>query len=228
MKPHLVVLTGAGISAESGIKTFRDANGLWEGHKIEDVATPEAYRRNPELVNQFYNQRRQQLDEVEPNEAHLTLSRLEKHYRVSIITQNVDDLHERAGSSNIIHLHGELRWACSSHNKQHRRFLGSKDILTGDRADDGSLLRPDIVWFGEPVPKMDEAVEITLSADIFLVIGTSLEVYPAAGLIHYVPLGKPIYIVDPNRHSGLASENITVIDDTAVNGMKLLEQNYLK
>lgn len=219
---HLVVLTGAGISAESGLKTFRDAGGLWEGYRFEEVATPEAFRRDPELVLRFYNQRRSQLDEVEPNSAHLLLAQLEQHYRVTIITQNVDDLHERAGSSRIVHLHGELRWACSSKNRQIREFIGSREIQSGDKAEDGSQLRPDIVWFGEAVPKMEDAIAETLTADIFLVVGTSLEVYPAAGLLDFVPYGKPVYIIDPNRHEGRGNDHIHVISDTATSGMRKL------
>lgn len=222
MEKHLVVLTGAGISAESGLRTFRDAGGLWEGHRIEDVATPEAFRRNPELVQRFYNQRRRQLDEVEPNEAHLLLARLEQHFRVTVITQNVDDLHERAGSGRIIHLHGELRWACSSAERSIRQFIGSREIAPEDKAPDGSPLRPDIVWFGEAVPEMDNAIRETLTADVFLVVGTSLEVYPAAGLLHYVPYGNPVYIIDPNRHVGMAGDFIEVIGQTATAGMRLL------
>lgn len=219
---HLVVLTGAGISAESGLKTFRDAGGLWEGYRFEEVATPEAFRRDPELVLRFYNQRRSQLDEVEPNSAHLLLAQLEQHYRVTIITQNVDDLHERAGSSRIVHLHGELRWACSSKNRQIREFIGGREIQSGDKAEDGSQLRPDIVWFGEAVPKMEDAIAETLTADIFLVVGTSLEVYPAAGLLDFVPYGKPVYIIDPNRHAGRGNDHIHVISDTATSGMRRL------
>jgi NAD-dependent deacetylase len=222
MKNHLVVLTGAGISAESGLKTFRDSGGLWEGHRVEDVATPEAFTRNPELVLRFYNERRKQLDEVEPNEAHKLLAELENYYRVSIVTQNVDDLHERGGSNNVLHLHGELRWGCSSNNKNIREYLGSRDITMKDKAVDGSALRPDIVWFGESVPKMDEAIELVLSADVFLLVGSSLQVYPAAGLIHYVPNGKPIYIIDPNHHGEKNGKTVTVIQETAVKGMKLL------
>jgi NAD-dependent deacetylase len=217
---HLVVFTGAGISAESGLNTFRDAGGLWEGHRIEDVASPEGFYRNPELVLNFYNQRRRQLDMVEPNEAHLLLAKMEDHFKVTVITQNVDDLHERGGSNNIIHLHGELRYACSSQNRSLRQYLGGKDILPGDRAPDGSALRPDIVWLGEAVPKMDEAIAATVMADIFLVIGTSLEVYPAASLINFVRPGKAIYIVDPNRHEERQHSHIRVISKKATDGMR--------
>ncbi len=225
---HLVVLTGAGISAESGIKTFRDAGGLWEGHRIEDVASPEGFRRNPTLVLDFYNQRRRQLDEVEPNTAHTLLSQLEQHYRVTVVTQNVDDLHERGGSQNIIHLHGELRWGCSSANREIRTFLGSNDIFLGDKAPDGSQLRPDIVWFGEAVPKMEDAMRATVTADVLLIIGTSLEVYPAASLINFVPAHCPIYIIDPNRHADIHDPNITVIKATATQGMQQMWQQLVK
>jgi len=223
---HLVVLTGAGISAESGIQTFRDADGLWEGHDVADVATPEAYERNPELVLRFYNQRRRQLDAVKPNLAHELLAAMEKHFRVTIITQNVDDLHERAGSSSIIHLHGELRWGCSAANRELRVFLGSNDIQLGDTAPDNQPLRPDIVWFDEPVPAMEAAVEATLTADRFLVVGTSLQVYPAAGLVGFVPYRKPIVIIDPNRHSQLENEGIQIINQTATSGMKMLFDSW--
>jgi NAD-dependent deacetylase len=219
---HLVILTGAGISAESGIKTFRDAGDLWEGHRIEHVASPEGFIRNPTLVLDFYNQRRRQLEEVTPNEAHQLLVELEKYFQVTVITQNVDDLHERAGSKNTIHLHGELRWGCSSRNRELRTFLGSKDIGLGDKAPDGSQLRPDIVWFGEAVPKMELALDAVLKADIFLVVGTSLEVYPAAGLVHYVPSNKPIYIIDPNHHGKMQNHQISVISEIASIGIKQL------
>lgn len=196
MKKKLVVLTGAGISAESGIKTFRDADGLWEGHDVMEVASPEGFRRNPELVLEFYNQRRRQLLEVHPNKAHQFLADSEKDWDVSIITQNVDDLHERGGSTSVLHLHGQLLEARSSKNERHIQNW-KKDILLGDKAGDGSQLRPNIVWFGESVPAMDEAVLITESADVFVVIGTSLQVYPAAGLISYTPSHIPIIYVDP-------------------------------
>lgn len=217
-----MVLTGAGISAESGLKTFRDSGGLWEGHRIEDVASPEGFAKNPELVLNFYNQRRRQLEEVEPNQAHLILASLEEHFLVTIITQNVDDLHERAGSRNVIHLHGELRYACSSKNREIRNYIGTKDILPGDTAEDGSQLRPDIVWFGEAVPKMEMAIAATLLADFFLVIGTSLEVYPAASLLHFVPQNKPVYIIDPARHADRRDPHIHVISKNATDGMRQL------
>ncbi len=194
----LVVLTGAGISAESGISTFRDSGGLWEQYRIEDVATPEAWKNNPALVLEFYNQRRKQLLECKPNEAHYNLVKLEQYFDVQIITQNVDDLHERAGSKNILHLHGELRKAQSTVDPDIIYDIDGWELKLGDKCEKGSQLRPFIVWFGEPVPKIVEAEKITENADIFVVIGTSLAVYPAAGLLQYVPPQSPIYIIDPN------------------------------
>lgn len=219
---RLVVLSGAGISAESGLKTFRDSGGLWEGYAIEEVATPEAFNRYPERVLRFYNERRQQLDAVQPNKAHLLLAELEKHFLTTIITQNVDDLHERAGSSQVHHLHGELRWACSSANRERRVFLGGADIQLGQRHEDGSLLRPDIVWFGEAVPMMELAIPIVMKADILVVVGTSLEVYPAASLLQFANTDTPIYIIDPFRHSNLGNPQINVISKTATEGMQEL------
>ena len=180
----MVVLTGAGMSAESGIKTFRDANGLWEGHDVMDVATLDAFKRNPQLVLEFYNQRRRQLLQVVPNRGHKNLKTLEKHYEVQIITQNVDDLHERAGSSKIVHLHGELRKVRSTKN-ENDVLDWSKDLNLGDVDKDGSQLRPHIVWFGEPVPEMEKAIELTMKADLLVIIGTSMKVYQAAGLVNY-------------------------------------------
>lgn len=200
MKKKIVVLTGAGISAESGISTFRDANGLWENHDIMEVASIEGYRRNPSLVQNFYNQRRQQLLEVEPNLAHHYLKDLEQDFDVTIITQNVDDLHERANSSNIIHLHGELRKARSEKNEA-LIIDWSKDILIGDLAEDGFQLRPHIVWFGEMVPMMESAIDEVLNADVVIIIGTSLQVYPAASLLDYAKNGVPILYVDPTELS---------------------------
>ncbi len=196
MKKKLVVLTGAGISAESGIKTFRDSDGLWEGHNVMDVATPEGWHKNPDLVLDFYNQRRRQLHEVKPNLGHFTLAELENDFDVHIITQNVDDLHERAGSSSVLHLHGELFKVRSIKNEHH--FLDWKtDLHLGDLDANGHQLRPHIVWFGEEVPALDEAIRITEMADYFAVIGTSLQVYPAAGLISYIKKTVPIYYIDP-------------------------------
>ena len=222
MKKRLVILTGAGISAESGIKTFRDADGLWEGHDIYEVATPEGFYKNPELVLDFYNQRRRQLLAVSPNKAHYNLAKLEEIFHVDIITQNVDNLHERAGSKNITHLHGELLKARSSKNKK-LIFECKKDILLGDLASDKSQLRPHIVWFGEEVPMLDKAIEITQKADILIIIGTSMQVYPAASLIDYIPENTPIYFIDPKP---VVNENVfnnlTIIKDIASVGTNKL------
>jgi NAD-dependent deacetylase len=194
----IVVFTGAGMSAESGISTFRDSGGLWEKYKIEDVATPEAFARNPQLVLDFYNQRRRQIREAAPNDAHYALAALEDRYDVIIITQNIDDLHERAGSSRVIHLHGEIMMARSSINPSLKSKLDCQDISLGDLAADGSQLRPHIVWFGEEVPLLEEAIQQTRKAGTFLVVGTSLNVYPAAGLVHHAPKSAQRYLVDPN------------------------------
>jgi NAD-dependent deacetylase len=223
----LVVLSGAGISAESGISTFRDNNGLWDNYRIEDVATPEAWIRNQELVLDFYNQRRKQAADVKPNAAHYALVELEKDYDVSIITQNVDNLHEIAGSSNVIHLHGELFKSRSTKNADLVYQMNSWELKTGDLCELGSQLRPHIVWFGEEVPMMETAVEVTEQADIFLVIGTSLAVYPAAGLVHYVPAGKPIYIIDPAKPDINLKRNMTFIQEKATVGMETLIKKFL-
>ncbi|AUS04154.1 SIR2 family NAD-dependent protein deacylase [Pseudotamlana carrageenivorans] len=215
---HLVVLTGAGVSAESGINTFRDANGLWEGHDVMEVATPEGFAANPELVLNFYNQRRKQLFEVEPNQAHFDLAELEKDFKVSIITQNVDDLHERAGSSNVIHLHGELRKAKSCFD-ENDIMTWEKDILLGDLCKKGHQLRPHIVWFGEAVPMMDKAIDICETADILMIIGTSMQVYPAAGLKDYIPENTPVYFIDPKPHVK-NHKNLIVIPEKATIGVK--------
>lgn len=218
MKKHLVVLTGAGISAESGIKTFRDADGLWEGHDVLEVASPEGFEANPALVLDFYNQRRKQLLEVKPNQAHIDLAHLETHYHVSIITQNVDDLHERAGSTKVIHLHGELLKSRTIRDAT-TIFDCKTDIRLGDTCPNGHQLRPHIVWFGEEVPLIEKAMEICEKADILLVIGTSLQVYPAAGLLHYAPENTPIYFIDP-KPSISNKKNLTVIAEPATVGMK--------
>jgi len=218
----IAVLTGAGISAESGISTFRDANGLWENHDIMEVASPEGWHKNPELVLNFYNLRRKQLKEVEPNAAHHFLKELEAKYEVVIITQNVDDLHERAGSSKIIHLHGELLKVRSESN-ENLIYEHSEDVNLGDLAEDGAQLRPHIVWFGEMVPMMEKAVEEVANADIMLVIGTSLQVYPAASLIDFIENGKPIFVIDPNSVSVPNNPHIQVIQKTATEGVKDLE-----
>ena len=197
---HLVVLTGAGVSAESGIRTFRDTNGLWEDHRVEDVASPEGFARNPALVLDFYNQRRAQARTVQPNAAHLALAAFEEQpgWHVSIITQNVDDLHERAGSSEVLHLHGMLNQMRSVADENTVHDCPG-DIQLGDLAPDGHQLRPHIVWFGEMVPAIEEAAEIVATADALLVVGTSLQVYPAAGLLHYAPTGCPVFVIDPHQ-----------------------------
>lgn len=218
----IVVLTGAGISAESGISTFRDANGLWENHDIMEVASAQGWRNKPELVLDFYNLRRRQLKEVQPNAAHYFLKNLEEKYRVAIITQNVDDLHERAGSSNIIHLHGELLKARSVENED-LIVNWQEDIHIGELAEDGAQLRPHIVWFGEMVPMMEAAIDEVSNADVMLVIGTSLQVYPAASLIDYMEFGKPIYVIDPNSVPVPSNPYIKVIQKKATEGILDLE-----
>ena len=197
MQKRIVVLTGAGISAESGLATFRGAEGLWENHRIEDVASPEGFARNPALVQRFYNERRAACAAAQPNAGHLALKALESGYEVQIITQNVDDLHERAGSSNVLHLHGELLWGCSTRNRAVRVHLGGQPIAYGDLAPDGGLLRPDIVWFGEDVPQMPHAYALAARADVMLVVGTSLNVYPAAYLVEEIGSRVPLYVIDP-------------------------------
>ncbi len=215
---NLVILTGAGISAESGINTFRGSNGLWEGHDIMEVASPQGFVKNPKLVLEFYNQRRRQLFEVKPNKAHYNLKILENHFKVNIITQNVDDLHERAGSKSILHLHGELLKARSSKNRT-AICDWKKDIKLGDLAQDGSQLRPHIVWFGEEVPMLEKAIEITKNADILVIIGTSMQVYPAASLINYIKDNTPIYFIDPKPHiNNNIFNNLKIIEDIASSG----------
>jgi len=217
---NIVVLTGAGMSAESGIKTFRDAGGLWEGFEIEEVATPGAFEKNPKLVFDFYNQRRKQLFDVKPNKAHHYLKDLENYYNVTIITQNVDDLHERAKSSKIIHLHGELRKVRST--KDETFVLDwETDLHLGDVDTKGNQLRPHIVWFGEPVPMLDKAIKIVKEADILVIIGTSMKVYPAASLINFIKLETPIYFIDPKPTISKNNyKNLTLIKNGAVNGTK--------
>ena len=223
----LVVLSGAGISAESGIKTFRDADGLWEGHDIMEVASPIGFAKNPELVLDFYNKRRAQLLEVQPNQAHSILAELQNEFDVHIITQNVDDLHERAGSNNVIHLHGELLKARSVYNEQ--IILDWKtDLFLGDVDQFGNQLRPHIVWFGEEVPAMEKALEIVEQADILVVIGTSLQVYPAAGLINYVNQNIPVYYIDPKPATIYDLPNpLEIISMSATKGMKILKEKLL-
>ena len=197
-KNKIVVLTGAGISAESGLSTFRDANGLWEGHDVMEVASPQGWRKNPALVLDFYNQRRKSAHQVKPNPGHQALADLEKDFEVSIITQNVDNLHERAGSSRVIHLHGSLFQSRSTLDEHLVYDMESWELNLGDKCEKGSQLRPNIVWFGEMVPLMEVAAQEARKADIFMVVGTSLVVYPAAGLVHYVPQETPIYVIDPH------------------------------
>ncbi|WP_439152460.1 SIR2 family NAD-dependent protein deacylase [Winogradskyella sp.] len=217
---HIVVLTGAGMSAESGVKTFRDHDGLWEGHDVMKVASPEGFRTNPELVLDFYNQRRKQLKEVEPNQAHKDLAHLENYYKVTIITQNVDNLHERAGSTDVVHLHGELTKVRSIGNPSDIKDW-TEDLNLGDLCDKGYQLRPHIVWYGEDVPMIETAVKICYAADILLIIGTSMQVYPAASLINYVQPDTEIYYIDPKPALG-NSGKIKVIAKTATEGMKVL------
>ncbi|GGH45709.1 NAD-dependent deacetylase [Mangrovimonas yunxiaonensis] len=217
---HLVVLTGAGMSAESGIKTFRDANGLWEGHDVMEVASPIGFAKNPELVLDFYNQRRRQLLSVSPNLAHRALADLETTYQVSIITQNVDDLHERAGSTNVLHLHGELLKARSTYNETDV-FPWKADIKLGDLCQKGHQIRPHIVWFGEAVPLIDEAINICQTADILVIIGTSLQVYPAASLMAYTPKSARVYYIDPHPAPNIGN-HIQLIAEKATTGMQKL------
>ena len=225
MNKKIVVLTGAGMSAESGLKTFRDADGLWEGHDVMQVASPQGFATNPELVLEFYNQRRRQLLQVEPNEGHKALVRLEQKFEVHIITQNVDNLHEKAGSSNVLHLHGELLKVRSTVNDD-LVMDWTKDLNLGDLGEDGHQLRPHIVWFGEMVPMLEPAIETVQTADILMIIGTSMQVYPAASLINYAPNGIPIYFIDPKPSIGPHDYgNLTVMSDTAAEGVpKLVNQ----
>lgn len=225
---NIVVLTGAGISAESGIKTFRDAGGLWEGHDVMAVASPEGWQKNPELVLEFYNQRRRQMFSVSPNAAHIALKELEARHKVTIITQNVDDLHERAGSSNIIHLHGELR---KSRSTKFTRLVYecTGDILLGDLCEKGHQLRPHIVWFGEPVPMLEKAAEVVSMADTVIIVGTSMQVYPAAGLVGYAPPHAQIYYIDPKPSINFElslMNNLKVIAEPATTGVKKVVEGF--
>lgn len=226
----IVVLTGAGMSAESGISTFRGANGLWDEYPVEQVATPEGYRADPALVLEFYNTRRRQLLEVEPNAGHKLLAGLEGEYDVTVVTQNVDNLHERAGSTNVIHLHGELMKVCSSREPYNERYIKTLtpdelEVKVGDLAADGSQLRPYIVWFGEAVPKIEDAIAALAGVDIFIIIGTSLNVYPAAGLLNYVPASVPVFLIDPNEVN-VTRSGVTVIRKGASEGMHTLIEEY--
>jgi NAD-dependent deacetylase len=220
----LVILTGAGMSAESGIKTFRDSGGLWEEHDVMEVATPMAWWKNRDLVLRFYNERRRQLAECEPNDGHKGLAELEKHFDVQIITQNVDNLHERAGSTKILHLHGELTKARSTTDPSLVYEIGYKDINPGDNCEKGSQLRPHIVWFGEAVPMMDEAVRLTAEADFFVVIGSTLNVYPAAGLIGYAPEEASLWLIDPNEVNIPVDRHVELIKENAAKGVALLSK----
>lgn len=220
-KKKIVVLTGAGISAESGIRTFRDSDGLWENHRIEDVATPEAWKRNPALVLEFYNQRRAQLFDVQPNAGHRALVDLEKNFDVHIVTQNVDDLHERAGSTQVMHLHGQLRQVRS---ERYERLVydWDKDLHLGDLCERGTQLRPHIVWFGEAVPMLEAAADLASEADIFIIVGTSLQVYPAASLMLYAQHDIPFYYVDPKPQVNFElgrMPNLTVVAEPASTGV---------
>lgn len=229
MKPNLVVLSGAGMSAESGISTFRDSNGLWENYRIEEVATPEAWRANPDLVTTFYNIRRKQIIEATPNACHLFLKDLEEKFHVEIITQNIDDLHERAGSIHVTHLHGNIRFAKSSGPNQENKLypIESWELGPTDLCDDGYRLRPHVVWFGEPVPMMDVAVEIVKKADVLLVIGTSLNVYPAAGLSQLALHAIQKIVVDPNAAELHIPNDFIKVNETAVAAIPFLKKLFL-
>jgi NAD-dependent deacetylase len=221
MKKHVVVLTGAGISAESGLKTFRDSDGLWNGYNIEDVATPRAFMRNPQLVLDFYNMRRAEVAKALPNAAHEGLAALEKNYTVTIVTQNIDDLHERAGSTNVLHLHGEI-FKMHTLGSPEKVVSITGEIQLGDCGPDDTQYRPHIVWFEEPVPLIETAADIMSTADIFVLVGTSLQVYPAAGLIHYLPLDVPKYIIDRKIPVIDALPNMQLIEQPATEGIETL------
>jgi NAD-dependent deacetylase len=225
-KKKLVVLTGAGISAESGLKTFRDSDGLWEGYSIEDVATPRAWKKDPKRVLEFYNYRRKNVLEVSPNAAHYGLAELENDFDVHIITQNIDDLHERAGSTKVLHLHGEI-FKMRSERDASLVFDIRSDINLGDTAPDGFQLRPHIVWFEEPVPMIEQAIPIVQGSDIFVVVGTSLVVYPAAGLVHYAPSTVPKFIIDKKIPYTSSIHNLKAIESSATEGMKELKAALL-
>ena len=223
MKKKLVVLSGAGVSQESGLKTFRDMGGLWEQYDVTDVASPEAWQRNPELVLRFYNERRRKLWEASPNRAHFGIAQLEKLFNVQVVTQNVDDLHEQAGSSNVLHLHGELRKARSTADPNLVYTLQSPELNPGALCEKGSQLRPHIVWFGEPVPNIGKATTQVSSADILVIIGTSLQVFPAAGLVNYVGQEVPVFVVDPGI-PGTGNQKVRHIMKKATDGILLLEE----
>jgi NAD-dependent deacetylase len=225
---RIIILTGAGISAESGLKTFRDSDGLWEGYNIEDVATPQAWQRNPTLVQQFYNERRKSVLEAAPNAAHYALVKLQEKYDVTIITQNIDDLHERAGSDKVVHLHGIITRSQSSFNANLTYPIAGEEIGMDEVCELGSPLRPHVVWFGEDVPMIETAARLCSQADIFLLIGTSLAVYPAAGLINYVPAEVPKYIIDPNIPAMQSSRNIRAIEQKATIGVPAVVVQLMK
>lgn len=229
MKKNLVILSGAGMSAESGISTFRDAGELWDKYPVMQVASAEGYVRDPELVINFYNERRKQLLDVEPNAGHIGLAELEKDFNVTVVTQNVDNLHERAGSTRIIHLHGELTKVCSSRDPYNPRYVRELkpeeyEVKMGDKAGDGSQLRPFIVWFGEAVPEIETAVDYVEKADIFVIIGTSMNVYPAAGLLNYVPRTAEVYLIDPKPVDTHSMRQIHIIQKGASEGVKELKK----
>lgn len=224
---RLVVLTGAGMSAESGIRTFRESGGLWEEYEVTEVATPMAWQKNKELVLRFYNERRSQLAGCKPNKGHVGLAELEKYFDVRIITQNIDNLHERAGSTCVLHLHGELTKARSTEDPSLIYDIGYDEIRRGDKCEKGSQLRPHIVWFGEPVPMMDEAARITATADIFAVVGSSLIVYPAAGLIEFAPANTSLWLIDPNEVYIPGIREITFIKEKASEGVAILTRQLL-
>ena len=229
MKKNLVILSGAGMGAESGISTFRDAGGLWDKYPVMQVASAEGYVRDPELVINFYNERRKQLLDVEPNAGHIGLAELEKDFNVTVVTQNVDNLHERAGSTRIIHLHGELTKVCSSRDPYNPRYVKELkpeeyEVKMGDKAGDGSQLRPFIVWFGEAVPEIETAVDYVKKADIFVIIGTSMNVYPAAGLLNYVPRTAEVYLIDPKPVDTHSMRQIHIIQKGASEGVKELKK----
>ena len=223
----IVVLSGAGISAESGLSTFRDSNGLWENYSVEEVASIEGWYRNPRLVLDFYNARRTQLASSKPNDAHKLIAELEQFYEVTVITQNIDNLHEKGGSHHIIHLHGELTKACSENGKKFVTDIGYRNIEYGEKAADGARLRPFIVWFGEEVPLLDKAIEEVKKANILIIIGTSLNVYPAAGLVYYAAPSIPIYVIDPKDVQPI-DRKVIFIKEKATSGMKLLQKLLLK
>jgi len=224
----IVALTGSGISSESGIKTFRESGGLWEGYDVMEVATPQGWAKNRELVLDFYNERRKQAIDAKPNNAHIVLAELENHFKVSIITQNVDNLHEKAGSTNILHLHGELFKSRSTADETLIYDIDGWELNIGDTCEKGSQLRPHIVWFGEMVPMMDVAVREALTADIFMVVGTSMVVYPAAGLIDYIKDDVPKFIVDPNMPDVYPRQNLNLIEEKATSGMEKVREILLR